>query len=163
SPRISPKGDRIAFVLKDQVWFAALIGEAKPAIAFRVRGDAGSLRWSHDGSLLAFVSRRGEHSFVGVFDAAAKAVTYLDASAGRRRSGRRPRGTGPPGSTPPGARGRGGAGPSGARGLRSPVRVGLGRPQTRPPPLQSERHRPAAPLEGRRGRRQAQLPDLRSR
>jgi Tol biopolymer transport system component len=83
SPKISPKGDRVAFVLKDQIWFSPLTADAKPAIAFRVRGDAGSPRWSPDGAHLAFVSRRGDHSFVGVFDPAAKTVTYLDASTDR--------------------------------------------------------------------------------
>ena len=83
SPRISPKGDRVAFVFKDQIWFASLTGDAKPAIAFRVRGDAGSPRWSPDGALLAFVSRRGDHGFVGVFDPSGKTVTYCDASTDR--------------------------------------------------------------------------------
>jgi len=83
SPRISPKGDRVAFVLKDQIWFAPLTGDAKPAIAFRVRGDAGSPRWSPDGALLAFVSRRGDHGFIGIFDPSGKTVTYCDASTDR--------------------------------------------------------------------------------
>jgi dipeptidyl aminopeptidase/acylaminoacyl peptidase len=80
SPVVSPKGDRVALIVKDQVWFAPLAGDEKPARAFAARGDAGHLRWSPDGSRLAFVSRRGDHSFVGIYDPAGKSVTYLDPS-----------------------------------------------------------------------------------
>jgi dipeptidyl aminopeptidase/acylaminoacyl peptidase len=38
------------------------------------------LRWSPDGSQLAFVSDRGDHSFVGLYAAASGSVTYLDPS-----------------------------------------------------------------------------------
>jgi len=80
SPAVSPKADRIAYVLKDQIWFAPTSGDEKPAQAFHARGSCGHLRWAPDGSRLAFVSGRGDHSFVGVYDPAAKSVTYLDPS-----------------------------------------------------------------------------------
>ncbi|MGH9400272.1 MAG: S9 family peptidase, partial [Thermoanaerobaculia bacterium] len=83
SPAVSPKGDRAAFIQKDQVFFAALDGSEKAAQAFKSRGDAAQLAWSPDGAHLAFVSRRGDHSFVGVFDVAARAVRYLDPSTDR--------------------------------------------------------------------------------
>ena len=80
---VSPSGDRVAFTLKDQVWWAPLSGDEKPSPAFKARGEAGQLTWSPDGRLLAFVSRRGDHSFVGVFDAASRTVRYLDPSTDR--------------------------------------------------------------------------------
>jgi dipeptidyl aminopeptidase/acylaminoacyl peptidase len=80
SPATSPKGDRVAFIFKDQVWFAPTAGEQKPAQAVHARGECRHLRWSPDGTRLAFVSRRGDHSFVGVLDLAGKSVTYLDPS-----------------------------------------------------------------------------------
>jgi len=80
SPAVSPRGDRIAFVEKDKIWWAPLEGSEKPAQAFQARGDCGTLRWSPDGSLLAFVSQRGDHRFVGLFDPGAKTVRYLDPS-----------------------------------------------------------------------------------
>jgi len=43
-------------------------------------GESSELRWSPDGSKLAFVSRRGDHAFVGVYDSAAKSLVYLDPS-----------------------------------------------------------------------------------
>jgi dipeptidyl aminopeptidase/acylaminoacyl peptidase len=73
----------VAFVQKDKVWWAPLDGSEKATQAFLARGDCGNLRWSPDGSLLAFTSRRGDHGFVGVFDPGAKTIRYLDPSVDR--------------------------------------------------------------------------------
>ena len=80
SPAAAPVGNRVAFVQKNKVWWAPLDGSAKAAQFFQARGDCGNLRWSPDGSLLAFVSQRGNHSLIGVFDPAGKTVRYLDPS-----------------------------------------------------------------------------------
>jgi dipeptidyl aminopeptidase/acylaminoacyl peptidase len=77
-PAISPKGDRVAFLSKGQIWWAPLDGHDKAEQAVHARGTAQSLRWSPDGSKLAFVSSRGDHAFVGVFDPAAKTLRYID-------------------------------------------------------------------------------------
>jgi dipeptidyl aminopeptidase/acylaminoacyl peptidase len=79
-PAVSPKGGLVAFVRKGQVWCAPLDGKEKPEQLIHARGQNGGLGWSPDGARLAFVSSRGNHSFVGVYDAAAKTVHYLDAS-----------------------------------------------------------------------------------
>ena len=83
SPAVSPRGDRLAFVQKDKVWWAPLDGSAKASQMFQARGNCGHLRWSPDGSLLAFVSRRADHGFVGLFDPNAKTIRYLDPSVDR--------------------------------------------------------------------------------
>lgn len=83
SPAVSPKGDRVAFVQKGQIWMAPLEGQEKPAQVVHAHGTAESLRWSPDGSKLAFVSGRGDHSFIAVFDPAAKALRYLDPGVDR--------------------------------------------------------------------------------
>ena len=79
-PAISPKGDRVAFLNKGQIWWVQLDSQGKPEQAVHARGTEQSLRWSPDGSKLAFVSSRGDHSFIGVFDPAAKSLAYLDPS-----------------------------------------------------------------------------------
>src|SRR5580658_35286 len=79
-PAVSPIGGRVAFVRKGQVWSAQLDGKDKAEQLIHARGQNGDLRWSPDGARLAFVSGRGNHSFVGVYDAAAKTIHYLDAS-----------------------------------------------------------------------------------
>ena len=83
SPAVSPKGDRVAYVKQGQVWSAALTGEPGPAQLFKARGNCGSLRWSPDGTSLAFVSTREDNSLVGVYEAATKTVRYLDPSVDR--------------------------------------------------------------------------------
>ena len=83
SPAISPKGDNVAYLKGGQVWSAPLAGSGKAAQLIHERGSADGLRWSPDGSKLAFVSDRGNHSFIGVYDVAAKALAYLDPSVDR--------------------------------------------------------------------------------
>lgn len=80
SPAVSPKGDNVAFIFKSQVWLAKLNGGSKPEQLIHASGESSELRWSPDGSKLAFVSRRGDHAFVGVYDSAAKSLVYLDPS-----------------------------------------------------------------------------------
>lgn len=83
SAAISPKGGIVAYLFKGQIWQANLDGSDKPLQLVHANGNCSSLRWSPDGSKLAFVSHRGDHSFVGVYDIAAKTVTYLDPGVDR--------------------------------------------------------------------------------
>lgn len=80
SPAISPKGDRVAFVQSRQVWAAALGDSSAAQQLVHARGSAGSLRWSPDGARLAFVSDRGDHAFIAVYDIAQQSVQYIDPS-----------------------------------------------------------------------------------
>lgn len=68
---------RLAFVSQHQVWTAALDGSGKPEQLVFDRGEAGSLRWSPDGSRLAFVSARDDHAFIGVFRGKDQPIVYL--------------------------------------------------------------------------------------
>jgi dipeptidyl aminopeptidase/acylaminoacyl peptidase len=79
-PAISPKGGFVAFVRKGQIWSAPLDGKGKAEQLIHARGENGGLEWSPDGARLAYVSHRANHSFVGIYDAAAKTVHYLDTS-----------------------------------------------------------------------------------
>jgi dipeptidyl aminopeptidase/acylaminoacyl peptidase len=83
SPAVSPRGDRVAFIKKDQIWSVPLDSSEDAKQLIHARGEAGSLRWSPDGSQLAFVSDRDDHSFIGVYGMAAKTLRYLDASVDR--------------------------------------------------------------------------------
>ena len=76
APEVS-RTNRVAWILKGQVWSAPIDGSAKAEPLFQMRGTAGSLRWSPDGNQLAFVSERGDHSFVGVYDLNAKSLRFL--------------------------------------------------------------------------------------
>jgi dipeptidyl aminopeptidase/acylaminoacyl peptidase len=81
SPKISPKGV-LAYVRDGQIWIAPLDGTDKPK-QIVVRGQNHSQSWSPDGSQLVFVSSRGDHSFIGIYVAAAKTVSYIAPSVDR--------------------------------------------------------------------------------
>ena len=80
-PEVSPSGDVLAFLKDGQVWNIDLNDEeSKPEKMFTIRGRAGSLAWSPDGSALAFVSNRKDHGYVGIYRNDEKLLTYLDPS-----------------------------------------------------------------------------------
>jgi dipeptidyl aminopeptidase/acylaminoacyl peptidase len=75
---ISTAGDILAYLLHGQIWMVNLKDAgAKPQQLFQGRGEEQDLRWSPDGGLLAFVSARDDHSFVGVYRFATKTLAYL--------------------------------------------------------------------------------------
>jgi dipeptidyl aminopeptidase/acylaminoacyl peptidase len=80
---VSPKGDRVAFIFKRDVSWVKTDGSEKAAQLFQTKGRSGSLHWSPDGSKLSFLSNRGDHSYVGVYDLMAKSIRYLDPSVDR--------------------------------------------------------------------------------
>ncbi len=82
SAAVSPKGD-LAYISKREIWSLKIDGSGKPGRLIQPKGRAESIRWSPDGSKLAFVNGRGDHGFVGVYDLSAKVVRYLDASVDR--------------------------------------------------------------------------------
>lgn len=80
APSVSPRGDRVAFVKHGEVWWASLTDTTAAERLIHVRGSPSSLRWSPDGTKLAFVSERGDHALIGVYDVAAKTLRFLDPS-----------------------------------------------------------------------------------
>jgi dipeptidyl aminopeptidase/acylaminoacyl peptidase len=76
-PAPSPAGDRVAFVYRDTIWTAPLRAAGAAQVLFRARGRSGSPTWSPNGRQLAFVSRRGDHAFIGVFDVARREVRWI--------------------------------------------------------------------------------------
>ena len=77
---VSPRGDGIAFVRRGQIYWAPFEGGKEPVQWVQARGSARQLRFSPDGSRLAFVSDRGAHSFIGLYDVAGKKVRWLGPS-----------------------------------------------------------------------------------
>jgi dipeptidyl aminopeptidase/acylaminoacyl peptidase len=78
SPKFSAPGT-LAYVRDGQIYLASLDASDKP-VQLVARGQNHSQQWSPDGGRLAFVSSRGDHSFVGVYDVASKAVSFLSPS-----------------------------------------------------------------------------------
>ncbi len=82
-PVISPRGDLVAFTAGGQVSVVPIDGSAPARRLFTARGNNAELRWSPDGSRLAFVSNRGTHSFVGVFTDEKTPIRWIDPTASR--------------------------------------------------------------------------------
>ncbi len=80
SPAVSPQGERVAFLRAGRIWTAPLSGNEPAEMLIHARSgvSATQLAWSPDGSKLAFESDRGNHSFIAVYDFAARSITYLD-------------------------------------------------------------------------------------
>lgn len=77
SPAASPAGNRVAYIVKDQIWWTTTDARTPATQVLHTRGHASGLRWSPDGNRLAFVSDRGAHGFIGVYDVTAHTLTYL--------------------------------------------------------------------------------------
>ena len=82
SPALSSKG-QLAYVKEGQIWTAPLPSASnvagKPQRLFFDRGKDNTPLWSQDGTRLAFVSDRGDHSFVGVYTSS-QPLLYLSPS-----------------------------------------------------------------------------------
>jgi dipeptidyl aminopeptidase/acylaminoacyl peptidase len=65
SPAASTAGNRVAYILKDQIWWTTTDGRTPATQLLHARGHASGMRWSPDGNRLAFVSDRGAHGFIG--------------------------------------------------------------------------------------------------
>lgn len=78
TPVVSPQG-RIAYARSGAMWLSSLKGEEKPQ-AIVVRGKNVPVKWSWDGARLLFVSDRGDHSFIGIYDVDAQSVKFVGPS-----------------------------------------------------------------------------------
>ncbi len=77
TPRISPDGKKVLLSFRGKIYIAPLDGSAPARPLFKIRGSNYSYVWSPDGSKIAFVSRREDHSFIGIYDFKKKKVKWL--------------------------------------------------------------------------------------
>ena len=77
APTISPKGDIVAFMFKEQVWTAPIDGSKSASKLFTTRGSVGSLVWSPAGGKLAFVADRGDHELIGIYSFNGPSISWM--------------------------------------------------------------------------------------
>ena len=82
APVISPRSDIVAFERDNSIMVVPIDGSAPAKRLFSARGNSASPVWSPDGSRLAYVSRRAEHSFIGVYTNDSTPILWLQPSTG---------------------------------------------------------------------------------
>ena len=82
SPFFNSTGDQIIYMREGKFWTAPLNG-GKERKLFEIRGNVGAPEWSPDGSELAFVANRGDHSFIGIYNPRAGSIRFMSPSVDR--------------------------------------------------------------------------------
>jgi dipeptidyl aminopeptidase/acylaminoacyl peptidase len=85
--QISPNGEFAVWSAKKQIWIAPISGDgdrkAKARALTFARGNNSQPKWSPDGKKIAFVSDRGDHSFVIIYEFGRNTLRYVSPSADR--------------------------------------------------------------------------------
>jgi dipeptidyl-peptidase-4 len=90
TPELAPDGRNVAFANDGQIYRLAVARpiqgregrpeRSAPQPFIKAWGSNSAPKWSPDGTKLAFVSDRVDHSFIGVYDVAQKSVTFMTPS-----------------------------------------------------------------------------------
>lgn len=75
SPTISKEG-HLAYARGGEMWMSSLKPGDKPS-RIVAHGKNEPVKWSPDGTRLLFISDRGDHSFIGVYDVRGQSVKFL--------------------------------------------------------------------------------------
>lgn len=83
-PRLSHAGSTLAFVNGGKIYSASLSDSiAQPTQLLSTRGSQFDVKWSPDDSHIAFISSRGDHSYIGVYDITKEKLAFMDPSVDR--------------------------------------------------------------------------------
>jgi dipeptidyl aminopeptidase/acylaminoacyl peptidase len=81
--QISPNGEFALWSAKKQIWIAPISGKDKAKALIFARGSSSQPKWSPDGKKIAFVSDRGDHSFIVIYEFGRNTLQYIAPSADR--------------------------------------------------------------------------------
>jgi dipeptidyl aminopeptidase/acylaminoacyl peptidase len=82
SPVVSPRGDRVVWLMRGQPYSATLDVSknapraGKPSRLFSIRGELSHPVFSPDGSRIAFTNSRGDHGFIAMYTFATGSIAY---------------------------------------------------------------------------------------
>ncbi len=73
----SPVDNQVVYTTRRGIQYASLVAKPKPKSLFKARGRNTRPTWSLDGSKLAFVSSREDHSLVGIYDLKKEIINWI--------------------------------------------------------------------------------------
>jgi len=85
---LSPDGQFAVWATRKQLWIAPVSGATSSHQLIDLRGENSAPKWSPDGRQIAFVSDRGGHSFIAIYEFGRDSVHYFSPSADRDLSPR---------------------------------------------------------------------------
>ncbi len=74
---ISPDGKWATWAARKKLWLASVDGKQQAKELAYIRGDPTEPKWSPDSKSIAFVSDRGDHTLIGVYDIGGQPLRYL--------------------------------------------------------------------------------------
>ncbi|MEO1218273.1 MAG: DPP IV N-terminal domain-containing protein, partial [Bacteroidota bacterium] len=82
SPSLSPDGNHLAFIQGGKLWLRKMENPVSPAEMIHTRGGISQINWSPKAGehKIAFVSTRGDHSFIGIYDLDNHKLNYVSPS-----------------------------------------------------------------------------------
>ena len=76
-PSVSTDGKKVAFLKSGQVWLSSIDSFGVAKNLFTTRGTVRSLEWNNEGTELLFVSSRGDHALIGIFNLEDKKTKWI--------------------------------------------------------------------------------------
>ena len=83
NPTVSPKGNWVIFTRGNNLYKTTIDSVNKSTQLFHARGRNRNPVWSPDGTKLAFVSSRDDHSYIGIYHFQDKRITWMSPGVDR--------------------------------------------------------------------------------
>lgn len=82
NPAFNATGSHVIWIRNGEFLSAPVVG-GKERVLFEMRGNVSAPQWSPDGAQLAFVSTRGDHSFISIYEPRTNRLRFIAPSVDR--------------------------------------------------------------------------------